>query len=245
MKTKILAHRGASAYRPENTIPAFELAIEQKAEGLELDVHLSKDGEVVVAHDLTLERVSDGKGRICDYNIAELKKLNFSKPIPGYQPTTVPHLAEVYQLVANTDLIVNVELKTTEELYPTLPEKLVQLEKEYNMKGRVIYSSFNHYSLLAIKHLNPEAEIGLLYDLGLVDPWAYAKHVKAEAINPHYYVLMALPETVARCHKEGIKVNTWTVDDPRVIGFLLSQNVDILMTNKPDIAMGVKASMAS
>ncbi|MCL2572656.1 MAG: glycerophosphodiester phosphodiesterase [Defluviitaleaceae bacterium] len=245
MKTKILAHRGASAYRPENTIPAFELAIEQKSEGFELDVHLSKDGEVVVAHDLRLERVSDGNGRICDYNLAELKKLNFSKPIPGHQPTTVPNLAEVYQLVANTDLIVNVELKTTEELYPTLPEKLVQLEKEYNMKGRVIYSSFNHYSLLAIKQLNPEAEIGLLYDLGLVDPWAYAKHVKAEAINPHYYVLMALPETVARCHQEGIKVNTWTVDDPRAIGFLLSQNVDILMTNKPDIAMGVKASMAS
>jgi len=241
MKTKILAHRGASAYKPENTMPAFKLAMEQKADGFELDVHLTKDGEVVVAHDLTLERVSDGVGRICDYDLAALRAFDFGKPRPGQERCIVPTLAEVYELVADTNLIINVELKTTEELYPSLPEKLIRLEKEYAMEGRVLYSSFNHYSLLAIRQQDPKAEIGLLYAMGLVDPWVYARHVSADAINPHYYIVLGMPEIVERCHKDGIKVNTWTVDDPKAIGFMLNQGVDILITNKPDVAMAVQA----
>ena len=236
MKTNILAHRGASAYRPENTIPAFALAIEQGADGFELDVHLSKDGEVVVAHDLELERVSDGTGRICDYDLAELRKLDFSKPFPEYGPCRISTLAEVYAMIADTALTVNVELKTTQELYPAMPEKLVRLEKEYAMEGRVLYSSFNHYSLMAIRQYDGAARIGLLYDLGLVDPWIYAKQLSATAIHPHYYVIAALPETVARCHEEGIAVNVWTVDDPQAIGYMLSLGVDNLITNTPDIA---------
>ncbi|MCL2840160.1 MAG: glycerophosphodiester phosphodiesterase [Defluviitaleaceae bacterium] len=243
MKTKILAHRGASAYRPENTLEAFSLAIEQKADGLELDVHMTKDGEVVVAHDLRLERVSDGVGRICDYNLAALKTLNFNKCFPDYERCTVPTLAEVYELVANTNLIVNVELKTTEELYPSLPEKLIRLEQEYAMKGRVLYSSFNHYSLKALQQFDSDADIGLLYDLGMVDPWVYARYLSADAIHPHHYVILALPETVAHCHENGIKVNVWTVDDPKVMAFMLSQGVDMLITNKPDVAVALQTSI--
>jgi len=239
MQTKILAHRGASAYRAENTMPAFKLAIEQGTHGFELDVHLTKDGEIVVAHDLALERVSNGTGRICDYNLAELKKLDFGKPMPGEEPCPLPTLAEVYELIANTNLTVNVELKTTEELYPAMPEKLIRLEKEYALKGRVIYSSFNHYSLLALRQYNKEAEIGLLYDLGLVDPWIYAKHLSATAIHPHYYIIAAMPETVARCHKEGIAVNVWTVDDPKAISYMLSLGVDSIITNKPDTTVAL------
>jgi len=244
MTTKILAHRGASAYMPENTMPAFRLAMEQKADGLELDVHMSKDGEVVVAHDLRLERVSDGVGRICDYDLADLRKLNFNKGFPDCERCTVPTLAEVYKLVADTNLIVNVELKTTEELYPSMPEKLIRLEKEYAMKGRIVYSSFNHYSLMAIKQFDPTAETGILYDLGLVDPWVYANYVSAKAIHPHYYVILALPEIVVRCHEKGINVNVWTVDDPKAMAFMLSQGVDILMTNKPDVAVDLRASIS-
>jgi len=240
MNTKILAHRGASAYRPENTLPAFKLAIEQGAHGFELDVHLTKDGEVAVAHDLTLERASNGRGRICDYNLADLKKMDFSKPRPDYGFCSVPTLAEVYALIADTPLTVNVELKTTQELYPAMPEKLLTLEKEYAMTGRVIYSSFNHYSLLAIKKLSKTAEIGILYDLGLVDPWEYAKKLEAAAIHPHYHIIAALPETVAHCHREGIQVNVWTVDDPQAIEYMIRLRVDNLITNAPDIALCIQ-----
>ncbi|MCL2361768.1 MAG: glycerophosphodiester phosphodiesterase [Defluviitaleaceae bacterium] len=233
MQTKIIAHRGASAYLPENTLPAFQLAMEQGAKGFELDIHLTKDDHVVVAHDLTLERVSNGTGRICDYNLAELRELDFGNH------ATLPTLAEVYALVADTNLTINVELKTTEELYPAMPEKLIRLEKEYGIEDRVLYSSFNHYSLLAIRQHNKDAGIGILYDLGLVDPWVYAKQLGANAIHPHYKIIAALPETVARCHKEGIQVNIWTVDDPQAIKYMLSLGVDNLITNVPDVAIKI------
>jgi len=171
MDTLILAHRGASAYRPENTLEAFQLAIEQGADGFELDVQLTKDGHVVVAHDEWLERVSNGHGLLNDHTLTELKALNFNKPFPDQPVCRIPALEEVYSLVKDTGLTVNVELKTTEILYPEMPEKLIRLEHEYSMQGRVIYSSFNHYSLLALREVDPGAKIGLLYDIGLVDPW--------------------------------------------------------------------------
>ena len=240
MKTIIQAHRGASAYRPENTLAAFSLAIEQKADGIELDVHLSKDGEVVVAHDERLERVSNGKGLINDHTLAELKQLDFSKLFPEQGPCRIPTLAEVYALVKPTPLMVNIELKTTELLYPGLCEKLTALAHEYAMEERIIYSSFNHYSLLEIKKHKPEAKTGLLYQLGMVDPWVYANYVKAYAIHPHYYVIAALPETVANCHDNGVKVNVWTVDDPEAIKQMIKCGVDGIITNKPDVAVACR-----
>lgn len=243
MKTSIQAHRGASAYRPENTLEAFSLAIEQKADGLELDVHLTKDGHVVVAHDARLERVSNGAGLINDHTLDELKTLNFNKLLPEQPACRIPTLAEVYSLIKGTPVTVNVELKTTELLYPELPEKLVRLEREYSMGERVIYSSFNHYSLLAIKGINPAAKIGLLYELGMVDPWVYAKYVSASAIHPHYFVISALPETVARCHENGVVVNVWTVDDPKALSFMFKCGVDAVITNKPDIAVACRDSL--
>jgi glycerophosphoryl diester phosphodiesterase len=205
MKTKILAHRGASAYAPENTVEAFALAMEQGADGFELDVHLDDDGEVVVAHDI---------------------------PTGGGSP----FLRDVYSLVKNTNHIINVELKTTERLYPEMPAKLISLEREFNMCDRVIYSSFNHYSLLELRKHSPEAKIGLLYNMGLIDPWIYARHVKADAIHPYYTIVALLPETVAKCHEHGIAVNVWTVDDPGMIDIMLKYNVDSIITNKPDLA---------
>ena len=236
MKTMIQAHRGASAYLPENTLESFSLAIEQGADGIELDVHLSKDNKIVVAHDERLERVSDGTGYINDHTLEELKSLNFGKLSAGGPVCRIPTLAEVFSLVKPTTLTLNIELKTTELLYPELPEKLVALAKEYRMEERLIYSSFNHYSLLQIKKIEPEARIGLLYELGMVDPWVYANYVKAYAIHPHYYVIAALPETVARCHENGVKVNVWTVDGAEAIKQMLKCGVDGIITNRPDAA---------
>ena len=235
--SKIQAHRGASAYRPENTLEAFSLALEQGADGIELDVHLSKDGCVVVAHDARLERVSNGVGLINDYTLAELKKLNFNKLFPGQPACVIPTLDEVYDLLKNTAVSVNVELKTAELLYPELPEKLAGIERRHSfMNGRVIYSSFNHYSLAALKKINPEAKIGLLYQMGLIDPWVYANYVSADAIHPHYAVIAALPETVARCHENGVMVNVWTADDPETLAYMFKCGVDAVITNKPDVA---------
>jgi glycerophosphoryl diester phosphodiesterase len=252
MKTHILAHRGASAYLPENTMEAFSLAIEQGADGFELDVHLTKDGEIVVAHDEKLERVSNGNGFLNDYTLDELKSLDFGRLQNHEQEKhiyRIPTLAEVFSLVKPAGLTLNIEMKTDERIYMELPEKLAALTKEYSMEDYVIYSSFNHYFLQLIKKIEPAAKTGLLYDLALVDPlgapigsppWVYAKYTGAYAIHPNYRIIAALPETVAKCHENGIKVNVWTVDDPQIIKLMLEYGVDCIMTNKPDIAIACR-----
>lgn len=243
MKTRILAHRGASAYLPENTMEAFSLAIEQGADGFELDVHLTKDGEIVVAHDERLERVSDGTGFLNDYTLDELKSLNFGK-LAGSTPEKhiyrIPTLAEVFSLVKPAGLTLNIEMKIDERILVELPEKLAALTKKYSMEDRVIYSSFNHYFLQLIKKFEPAAKTGLLYDLALVDPWVYAKYTGAYAIHPNYRIIAVLPETVIKCRENGIKVNVWTVDDPKIIKLMLEYGVDCIMTNRPDIAVACR-----
>ena len=112
MKTKVWAHRGASAYAPENTLEAFRLAAEQKADGVELDVQLSKDGELVVIHDETIDRVSDGSGYVRDYTLEELKRFHFNRLHPEYADARIPTLAEVYELLKPTGLEINVDRKS-------------------------------------------------------------------------------------------------------------------------------------
>ncbi len=241
----IHAHRGASAYRPENTLAAFELAIEMGADAIELDVHFSKDGEVVVAHDERLDRVSDGTGLINDYTLAELKKFNFNKLFPEQEFAEIPTLREVYALIKPSSLRVNCEFKTTLLLYPGLVEATIKIAREFQMTERVMYSSFNHYSLLEVKQYEPTAEIGLLYELGMVDPWVYANYCHAEYIHPIYLVIAALPETVAKCHENGVKVNVWTPDDPKMIGLLFQAGVDGVITNKPDVAKACRDAFDS
>jgi len=242
MKTMIQAHRGASVFHPENTLEAFSLAVEQGADGIELDVQLSKDGEIVVAHDSRLERVSNGTGFIKDRTLEELKALNFDRSYFCNKTYRIPLLSEVFSLLKPTGLTVNIELKTTEHLYPKLPEKLLALAKEYAMEERVVYSSFNHYSLKQIKSLDPKAKIGVLYELGMVDPWVYANHLGADAIHPNYCVIAALPETVECCHEHGVMVNVWTVDELETIKLMLKYGVDGIITNRPDIAVAYRNS---
>ena len=248
MKTLIQAHRGTPFFCPENSLEGFSLAVKQGADAIELDVHLSKDGEIIVAHDARLERVSDGAGYINDHTAEELKSLALLKPgsdaaAGDAAVCRIPTLKEVFALIKPTALEMNIELKTTERLYPQLPEKLIALADEYGMADRIIYSSFNHYSLLQMKQLRPASRTGLLYELGMVDPWVYANYVHAYAIHPHYFVIAALPETVKRCHENGVKVNVWTVDDPQAIRQMMQCGVDGIITNRADIAARCRDEM--
>ena len=154
MKTQVWAHRGASAYAPENTLEAFRLAAEMGADGVELDVQLSRDGELVVAHDETIDRVSNGTGYIKDYTLAQLKKLSFNRLFLKFKDVRIPTLKEVYELLKPAGLTVNVELKTGIILYPEIEEKVLALTASMGMEDRVIYSSFCHPSLVRLKELD-------------------------------------------------------------------------------------------
>ena len=126
-RTLVWGHRGASGYAPENTMAAFEKAVEMGADGIELDVQLTKDGELVVIHDETIDRVSDGSGWVKDFTYAKLIKHNFNRTHPEYEHAQIPTLEEVYALIKPTDLTINVEIKTGVVFYPEIEERVLDL----------------------------------------------------------------------------------------------------------------------
>ncbi len=236
----IYGHRGASGYAPENTLEAFELAAKMGAEGVELDVHIAKDGELVVAHDETVERVSDGTGLICSMTTAELKKLHFNRTHPEYEKATIPTLREVFELLRPTGLHINVELKNSRILYEGLEEKVIRLAEDTGMTDRVLYSSFNHLSMMHIKEIDPSIPCGLLYDAMLFEPWKYGAALKMNAIHPHFSELQ-VPGEVEAAHALGVNVNVWTVNEAEDVLMSLKAGADIIISNYPDRALKVRA----
>ncbi|MBR2066977.1 MAG: alpha/beta fold hydrolase [Solobacterium sp.] len=238
MKPLIWAHRGASGYLPENTLLAFQKAIDMEADGIELDIHLTKDNVLVVCHDETIDRTSNGKGYIKDYTLNELKQFDFSKPHPEVGKVTIPTLSEVLDLIYPTALTVNIELKTLIFHYPQIEEKVVDLVKEKNMEERVIYSSFNHYTLQKIKEYQPEARIALLSQDIPLDYISYAKKQAVEAIHPAIYTLQ-YPQLITQAHKANIKINTWPVDSKDHILACMDAKINAIITNYPDYAKSI------
>ena len=239
MDTRILAHRGASFYAPENTMPSFELALEQGADGLELDVHLSKDGELVVMHDERVDRTTNAKGFIKDYTLEELKSFDASYGKSGYENARIPTLREVYSMLSRSDKIVNVEIKTDIMDYPGIVDKLLSMEDEMGMNGKIIYSSFNHYTVYELLMKRPEARIGLLYLSIFANPWTYAKSMGACALHPHFITISKTPDMAGECAALGIETNVWTVDEPEWMERLQKMGVTSIITDKPDLACTV------
>ncbi|NLC83934.1 MAG: glycerophosphodiester phosphodiesterase, partial [Ruminococcaceae bacterium] len=176
MTTKIWAHRGASLKAPENSLPAFALAVELGADGIELDVQLSKDGVPVVFHDFELARLTGVNAWLRDLTLPELKKLNLNQQerFPELGFVEIPTLAEVFELLLQTKLKINIEIKSGQVVYPLIEEKVLALAADYDLNERVWYSSFNHYSLVQLRQFQPEAHCGILFDNVLFQPWHYA-----------------------------------------------------------------------
>ncbi|MDO4866735.1 MAG: glycerophosphodiester phosphodiesterase [Clostridia bacterium] len=243
MKMKVFAHRGASAYAPENTLEAFDQAVEMGADGIELDVHICKSGELVVTHDETVERVSNGFGWVKDLTLSELKGLQFNKTHPEFQTARIPTLQEVFQRLRPTRISLNIELKNSLIDYPDLERKVIELADREGMTDRVLFSSFNHQSMLRVKAIRPELFCGLLYEASLVKPWAYAVALGMDAIHPHYSAVITPGGACLDAHKAGIAVNTWTVNTNEDITKVIREGVDILITNKPDLAIACASNM--
>lgn len=239
--TKILAHRGASGYAPENTLEAFALAAELGADGVELDVHLSSDGEMVVIHDETVDRTTDGSGLVCKMTLAELKDLNACNGMGGLKAyNQIPTLKEVYELLKPTPLMINVEIKTDTMLYDGICEKLTALEHEMGMEGRIIYSSFNHNTIMEMKGLYPEAKTGLLYIEALANPWDYAESIGADALHPDKFAPLNYPDEMRISTEHGIETNIWTVNAPEDIEFLIRHGATSIITNYPSLALAIR-----
>ena len=237
--TQVWAHRGASRYAPENTVPAFELAVAQGAEGVELDVQLSSDGQLVVIHDETLERTTDGTGRVVDHSLARLRTLDASAGHDGFEGVRIPTLTEVLEVVAPTALTVNIELKNSEVDYPGLEEKVLAAVAAFELGPRVVLSSFNHYSVRKLRSLAPDAALAAIYTDPLFRPWRYAKALGVGAIHPPAPCVFG-PGFVSKAHKAGIAVRPWVVNGERALRWMLRCGVDAVFTDAPDFALTVR-----
>ena len=238
---KVFAHRGASHYAPENTLPAFALAAAQGADGIELDVHLSKDGELVVIHDETLDRTTNGTGLVRDHTLAQLQALCADNHMPGFADARIPTLREVLALVRPTPLLVNIELKTGVLWYEGIEQKALDLVREMGMADRVIWSSFNHYSIETVRQLAPEAETAYLYSDIICGVERYAAAHGVRGLHP------GLPNVKMRdfLHTylaSGLAVRVWTVDAAADLRWLLAAGADVI-TNDPPLALTVRAAL--
>ncbi len=235
-RTLVLGHRGASAYAPMNTLPAFEMAAEQGADGIELDVWLSKDGEAVICHDATLNGTTDGTGFIWDKTLAELKQLHAGNRFAESYPTVrIPTLSEVFNLVGDV-LFINIEIKADPTMKRGVEMVVADLIKRHHMQERVIVSSFSAEVLAQFRLIAPTIPIGFLHKADEPDSVREQTLISAlahEADHPHH--LEISPEYVARQKALGHRINIWTLDDPVRAKEMAALGVDAIITNAPDV----------
>lgn len=241
-QVKIYAHRGASAYAPENTLPAFQAAMEQGADGIELDVHLSRDGELVVIHDEELDRTTNGTGLVKDHTLAELKKLCADNGMSGYGDVRIPTLQEVLELVKPSGMLVNIELKTGILWYEGIEKKTLDLVEKLGMKNRTVYSSFNHYSIAEVQRLAPEAETAYLFGDIPCDVEKYAAAHNVKGLHPGLYNVK-MGNLLQVYLDSGLAVRVWTVNGEEDLRWLMKEGVDVI-TNDPRLALAVRDRLA-
>lgn len=253
----ILAHQGASGHAPSNTLEAFDLGIEQGGDIIELDVHLTKDGVVVVSHDETIDRMSNGSGKIKEMTLADLKNFDFghdfspdggkSFPYRG-KGVKIPTLEEVF--VKYPGRRVNIEIKQAE---PPMEKQVLALVRKHAMEDKILVSSFStavarRWAELAGERSATGASTGDMYEfvayfLPHLD-WLYQPKVDAfqipvsSKLGP-VVIRLDTPRLIDTAHRLGVKVHYWTINDEETMRRLLKLGADGLITDYPDRAMKV------
>ena len=228
------AHRGASGYYPENTMLAFEKAVELGCTGIETDVHMTKDGHLVLIHDEKIDRTTNGTGYIKDYNLNELQRFDAGAWMDkAFAGITIPTAEDLLKLAVSKNIIINFELKTDRIWYEGIEEKLIELIHKYNFSDKVIISSFNHYSIYKCKQIDKNIKVGLLYVEGLFEPHLYAEIVGAEALHPPFHAVDN-KELIDRIKASGKMINAFTINDESDMKRFLDYKIDGIITNYPD-----------
>jgi glycerophosphoryl diester phosphodiesterase len=236
-KFDTVAHRGAAGYAPENTIAAFDKGLEMKADYIEIDVQRSKDGELVVIHDTTVDRTTDGTGRVGDLTVDELRRLDAgsfkSEEFAGEKIPTFEEVLDRY----HGKIGILIELKAP-ELYPGIEEAVAAELEERNLdkpqNGKTIIQSFNFDSMKRMDTLLPKVPIGVLTSSKLhVTDTALREFAQyADYFNPSYGLVTK--ELVDKVHNLGMEIQSWTVRSPEAAQFLIDMKVDGIITDYPD-----------
>ena len=244
-KTILLAHRGFSGKYPENSPLAFQKAVEEtRADGIESDVHISKDGQLVIFHDAMVDRTSNGTGYIKDMTYEDLLALDIGGwKSPEFAGQHIWTLGQLLGFCKETKLLLNLELKNYEVFYPELEERVIAEIRAARMEDQVFVSSFNHISIQRFKALCPEIETGLLYDKPLLDIGHYIQRSSADNMHPRYMLLQYQPELMELYHSRGMKVCVWTVNDEENMRDMLNRGADCVISNYPDLLCRVAEDM--
>lgn len=226
------AHRGARLHAPENTLPAFQLAVEHGADGIELDVYLSADGIPVVIHDSNLERTTNGSGSVARKTLAELKTLDAGRHFsPDFSGVQIPTLEEVFETLGE-HLLFNVELKGWGR-GAQMAEAVAAMIRRYGLERRVLVSSFNPVNLIHLWRLAKDVPVGYLYErVGSLVGWITRRLIGRHAAqHPHYSMVNEQYMTWARKHH--YRVNVWTVNEADDIRRMCNLGVDMIITDDP------------
>ena len=240
-QTLVVAHRGGAALAPENTLAAFANAIKLGVDMVECDVHLSKDGELVVMHDPDVSRTTDGKGQIGELTLAEIKKLNDAAKFPGgYAAQAVPTLAELLDLVkGKVGIQIEIKLTAGNQRYPGIEHKVVDAVNARGMADQVIVISFDFPTIKEVKAIDPRIKTGALVQANWFQTRALDQIAKEiiETTGADYFMPTAGPVNAAMInavHAGGLKMGVWTVDAPQDMQRYASWGVDAITTNRPD-----------
>lgn len=239
----VLAHRGANKVAPQNTLPAFKQAIQFNADGIETDVHLCKDGEIVICHNYTVDATSNGKGSIDEMTFAQLRELDFGSYFSNdFKGTTLPTLAELLTLVKNMQLI-NVEIKSPQK-DNDLVKRVVEEVYKFGIEKNSIISCFNPECIRQVKEIDKDIKTALLYEddeLGneimTFGVAKYCQQLNADAAHPHRNLITH--KEILELHNLGIAVNPWTVNTREDIIRLTNWGCDALITDIPDFCRQV------
>lgn len=238
----IYAHRGASGHAPENTMEAYKMAFDEfDADGIEIDVHYSKDGELVVMHDFDLSRTTDGTGMIFSKTLQELKELSASVHYIGeghFPNAKIPTLNEVLELVSFKKKKINIELKAGSFLYPNVEERVIEMIYDYQLEDKTLLSSFDHVSMVRVKEIDPKIKTGILSDCRMYQTVDYVLKTGADAYNGLYAAFTT--EEVISLKEAGLMVNCYTPNQEKEITAMIRLGMDIIITNYPELAMKLR-----
>jgi len=236
----VFAHRGASALAPENTLSAFQLALDSGSHGIEFDVKLTGDGEVIIHHDQTLDRTTNGSGDIRRFTLDQIKRLDAgSKFNPQFSGERIPTLRDLFELLGNK-LILNIELTNYASPGDDLVVRVVSLVRQYHLQDSILFSSFLPGNLILARRLCPEVPNGLLSLPGI--PGWFSRSplpfwVPREALHPH--LGDATHKLVTRQHDKSCRVHVWTVNEEEDLRRMSKLGVDGIFTDDPARALRV------
>lgn len=242
--TKVFAHRGDRGYFPENTLPAFESAVKLGADGIELDVHLSKDDQLIVMHDEKIDRTTDGKGLIQNYTLEELKEFDAGGWYePRFKNTKVPTLKEVIQLLSDYDYkgMLNIEVKTDHIEYFAIEPIIAELLQTTKMSFQYMYSSFNFKTLERLEKFDAMAKKAYIFSTSEKKVKTALATPSLEAIHPKIDWVLANLTSINQTFP--LKIRPWTINDPKQMKLAFEHKLEGIITDYPKEALKIRKEM--